>query len=104
MKNLHKIRTERKMSQLALSMKLGISQETISAYENGKSFPSVDILLKMCDIFNVSADYLLDRTNITYFINDTLSDDEAELIARFRQLPHPLKNRAIGIIIGMSSE
>lgn len=108
MKNLYEIRKEKGISQVALSVKLGISQETISAYENGKAYPSVDTLLKLCDIFNVSADFLLDRTDIRLTINDfcdkNLSPDELELVDNFRKLSYPKKNRALGLVIGMNEE
>lgn len=108
MKNLYLIRTEKRMSQLALSTQLGVAQETISAYENGKAFPSADTLMKLCDIFNVSADFMLDRTDVRHTIKDfcdkNLSPDELELVASFRKLSYPKKNKALGIIIGMTTE
>jgi transcriptional regulator with XRE-family HTH domain len=103
MKNLYEIRIKKKMSHL--SVKLGISQETISAYESGKSYPSVDILLKLCEIFNVSADYLLDKTNITTTVNnlliDNLNSKELEIIALYREMPVDKKERAIGLMMGL---
>lgn len=53
------LREEHHMTQVRLSIELGVSQETVSAYENGKHFPSVANLLKMSQIFDVSCDYLL---------------------------------------------
>lgn len=106
MKNLYRIRTEKHMSQLALSTKLGVAQETISAYERGKAFPGADTLVKLCDIFNVSADFMLDRTDVRYTINDfcdkNISVEELELLTAFRKLTYPQKNKLLGIIIGMS--
>lgn len=108
MKNLYEIRKEKGISQVALSVKLGISQETISAYENGKSYPSVEILMKLCDIFNISSDYLLDRTNIRLTVKDfcdkNLSPEEMELVNNFRRLTHSRKHRALGLVIGMGEE
>lgn len=108
MKNLYEIRKQKGISQIALSMKLGVSQETISAYENGKAYPSVDTLLKLCDIFNVSADFLLDRTDVKLTVNDfcdkNLSPDEMELVDNFRKLSLLKKNRALGLVIGMCEE
>ena len=108
MKNLYEIRKQKGMSQVALSTKLGVAQETISAYENGKAYPSVDTLLNMCEIFNVSSDYLLDRTDIKLTIRDfcdkNLSPEELELVNNFRKLSYPKKNRALGLIMGMSEE
>lgn len=106
MKNLYTIRKEKNISQVALSVQLGVSQETISAYENGKSFPSVDTLLKLCDIFNVSSDFLLDRTDIKLTINEfcdkKISPDELELLSNFRKLSHIKKIKALGLLMGMS--
>ena len=108
MKNLYEIRRQRGMSQVALSTRLGVAQETISAYENGKAYPSVDTLLNMCEIFNVSSDYLLDRTNVKLTISDfcdkNLSIDELELLDNFRKLSYSKKNRALGLIMGMGEE
>ena len=35
------------MSQANIATKIGVVQETVSAYESGKSFPSVDMLMKL---------------------------------------------------------
>jgi transcriptional regulator with XRE-family HTH domain len=105
MKHLFEIRTIKKMSQVNLSVKIGVAQETISAYENGRSYPSVDTLLKLCEIFNVSADYLLDKTNISTPVNhllvDNLNSKELEIIALYRDMPADKKERAIGMMIGL---
>lgn len=36
---IYELRTNKRMSQIALGMRLGVTQETISAYENKKSYP-----------------------------------------------------------------
>ena len=41
----------------------GVSQPVIARYETGDFFPSYPILIKIADYFNVSADYLLGRTD-----------------------------------------
>ncbi len=108
MKNLYKIRKEKNISQVSLSVQVGVSQETISAYENGKSFPSVDTLLKLCEIFKVSADFLLDKTDIKLTIDEfcekNISADELELLTYFRKLPHTKKHKALGLLMGMAEE
>ncbi len=108
MNNLLKIRTEKHMSQTAVAIKLGVDQGSISSYEKGKSFPSVKNLKKLCDIFNVSADFLLDRTDVRYTIKDFcdnhLSPEELELVTLFRELSFSQKNKALGIIIGMAEK
>lgn len=58
-------------------------------YEGGTSDPSVTHLAIMADLFGVSADYLLGRSDdpggqYVPVIND-LSGDERRLVARFRE-------------------
>ena len=60
MKNrIRELRAEKNITQLRLSLELEVSQETVSAYENGKHLPSLKSLIKMADIFHVSTDYLI---------------------------------------------
>ena len=56
---LKTIRKERKLNQLKVAMDLNISREALSYYENGKREPSLALLLKMSDYFNVSINYLI---------------------------------------------
>lgn len=63
MENLRKIREKRNINQLKIAMDIGITQESISKYENGNAFPSKDVLIKLADYLNCSIDYLLGRTD-----------------------------------------
>lgn len=56
---LKKIRQQKKLSQVKVSMDLNISREAISNYETGRRSPDVDMLVKMSDYFGVSIDYLV---------------------------------------------
>lgn len=59
MKGLKQIRKEQGLTQLKVAMDLNISREALSHYENGKREPSIDMLVKMSEYFNVSIDYLI---------------------------------------------
>ncbi len=59
MKGLRIIRKEKNLNQLKVAMDLNISREALSHYENGKREPSLDMLNKMSEYFNVSIDYLI---------------------------------------------
>lgn len=59
---LKELRLERNMKQEDLAKLLGINKNTISKYETGKREPSIDMLIKIADIFDVSVDYLVGRT------------------------------------------
>lgn len=60
---LRELRLARKMSQQRLAIELSMSQNTISRYENGEWEPGIDELIRIADYFNVSLDYLLERSN-----------------------------------------
>lgn len=61
MKNLSILRKNAKMSQSDLAEKLGVTQQTISKYENGTREPDSETLKILSNIFDVSIDYLLDN-------------------------------------------
>lgn len=59
MKGLKQIRKERNLNQLKVALDLNISREALSHYENGKREPSLDMLNKLSEYFNVSIDFLI---------------------------------------------
>lgn len=64
MKN--KFRTARQLKKLKVieaAELLGISQPTLSAWETGNKTPSVEGLEKMADLYGVTTDFLLGRTD-----------------------------------------
>ena len=60
---LKEIRKSKGISQLRLATELNTTQNTISRYETGEREPGIAELIKIADFFNVSVDYLLERTN-----------------------------------------
>lgn len=60
-KNLYKLRRENKMTQLQLSKKLNVTRQTISKYEVGDSFPDIQILVLLSEIFNITIGELITR-------------------------------------------
>ncbi len=57
--NLSKLRKQNGMSQEDLAEKLGISRQAISKWESGYSYPDLETVIKLSEIFNVSTDELL---------------------------------------------
>ena len=60
---LKEIRRQRGISQLKLALDLNMSQNTISRYETGDREADYRALILIADYFNVSIDYLLERTD-----------------------------------------
>ena len=92
--NLKKIRNEKNITQIRLSIAAEVSQETISAYESGKALPSVDTLIKIADFLDVSIDYLLDRTD-NPTVNPSIKDEDKDIINIFHKLNKEQKEDVI---------
>ena len=61
---IKKLRISRNISQPELAEMLGISPSMMGMIEQGRRKPSDDAKLKICEIFNVSMDYLMGRTTM----------------------------------------
>ena len=104
MYRLKQLRESKNMTQVRLSIELGVSQETISGYEIGKATPPADMLIKLADVLDTSVDYILGRTDNRYFnkLNKSdLSEQELEVLLNFRKLPWNKKERVMGFLIGL---
>ncbi len=60
---LREIRKARGISQLKLALDLNTNQNTLSRYGTGERAPGIVELIKIADYFDISVDYLLERTN-----------------------------------------
>lgn len=61
-RTLSLLRQERGVSQRTAAKDLGISQALLSHYENGIREPGLHFVVKACEYYNVSADFILGRT------------------------------------------
>jgi len=61
MTRLKELRQKAGIKQTDLCAKLGVSQGTLSGWETGKYSPPIESIMKLCEIFDVSVDYLLGR-------------------------------------------
>lgn len=61
------LRKESGLAQDKLAIKLQIGKSTVSYYETGRSEPTISMLIKIADFFDVSTDYLLGRTDFRKF-------------------------------------
>lgn len=56
---IKKLRAENNLTQEQLAEKLQVSRSTISSWETGRSYPDLEMVIEICDCFNVSLDFLL---------------------------------------------
>ena len=59
MVGLRQIRRKKKLNQQRAALDLNITREALSHYENGRRDPSLAMLVRMSEYFNVSIDYLI---------------------------------------------
>ena len=79
--HIRKLREEKGWTQQVLGKKLGKKTSTISAYETNAKLPSVDCLIEMAELFDVSLDTLVygDRSNMISI--RALRPEQKELIS-----------------------
>lgn len=107
MENLRIIREKRNINQLKLALEVGVTQESISKYENDTAFPSKEILIKLADYLHCSIDYLLGRTDNPNINKEKLSvkDEKIEnLIFRYNNLSDENKNKLEGCLLALERE
>lgn len=78
---LKKIRAEKGLSKIELGKLAGIHHAQIGRYENKGAHPSSDVLAKLANALEVSAEFLLNG-NKENLAENTLSDKE--LLSQFR--------------------
>ena len=90
MNRIKELRKKRNITQIRLSIAAEVSQETISAYENGKAEPKMEKLIRIADFLNTTTDYLLERTNndapLKEVTNDIVDEQLNELINNYARL------------------
>lgn len=58
------MRKERGLSQHALAKQIGVSQKAIDYWERNVNEPKASYIILLADYFEVTADYLLCRTDV----------------------------------------
>lgn len=89
---LAKLRTAKKITQADLAKKLGIARTTYAGYENGSRKPDPDTLQKLADVFDVTVDYLLGRSDNptsshSTIPNNDFSDTEKQILEEMKKYP-----------------
>ncbi len=87
---IFELRTAAGYTQVALAKILGVSKQAVSNWENDNIQPSIDMLVRLADTFNVTTDYLLGREDAIRLSTEGL-DEEA--IAHISMLLNDLRQR-----------
>jgi len=63
-KRLKELRIERNITQEELAKEISMARSSVAGYENGSKSPSMETLIHLAELFNVTTDYLLGVSNI----------------------------------------
>lgn len=69
---------------------LGLKKSPLTDWKNGKAKPTIEQITRMCEIFAISADYILFGKEY-----NELSTDEIELLRNYKLLPDIEKGRVL---------
>lgn len=64
MNRIKQLRDENNWTQLELSQKMDCAMSSVAMYEKGDRKPSLEVLIKLSEIFNCSIDYILCKSDI----------------------------------------
>lgn len=77
---LKRLRIEHNLTQEQLAQRVGVLKASISSYELGKQYPTINTLIKLCNLFDVSADYLIGRSDSMQLMQRDLTDEQIAAI------------------------
>lgn len=67
--NLKYYRTKHGLTQKQLAEQIGYTEKSVSKWENGNALPTMEMLLKLSELFNLSLDELMfEKTSCNYFL------------------------------------
>lgn len=66
------LRKQQNLSQDELAKKVGVSRTIIGNYERNANTPSIEVLVKLAKVFNVTVDFLVGEGELSAFDKDVL--------------------------------
>ena len=75
--NIKTLRIARKYNQVEFAKQLGVTKQCVSNWENDNVVPSIDMLIKIADLFKVTTDFLLGRSNKKTLDISGLTEEQA---------------------------
>jgi transcriptional regulator with XRE-family HTH domain len=77
---LKELRLNKSLTQVQVASRIGISKSRVSSYEMNTNEPSLDILIKLATLYNVSIDSLLGLEKRSYIDVTGLSPKQITII------------------------
>ena len=80
--NLYNLRKAAKMSQEKLAEKVDITRQSVSKWENGESYPEMEKIMKLCDVFHCKINDLVHENMVDI---DSLDEDIKMSVVKFKK-------------------
>ena len=95
--NLQFLRARESLTQEQLAERLDVSRQSVSKWESSVSFPEMDTLIKLCDMFHTDMDTLLRGS-----VEQTLSEDTAGYDRFMTSFARKIASGVSAIIVGIA--
>lgn len=102
-KRIKEARESNNLTQAQLASKIGVTPSSITNYENGTSHPKEKILYDLMNALSVDANFLF-QDEIPISNENTLNQQEIDLIKKYRSLSENDKNAISNLIANLSNK
>lgn len=89
---IKQLRENKEISQKALAEFINVSPSTVGMYEQGRRIPSTEILNLIASFFDVTSDFLLERTDNPHTI---VSEEDYKVIERSKKVLDVIKKAGV---------
>lgn len=103
---LRDLRESQNLRQTDVANALCISNKILSSYERNISMPTIDNLKKLCEFYNVSADYLLqiELNKTTLSAEDTsapitITSEQKKILSYYERLSTENREAILGLMV-----
>jgi len=103
---LKQLREQNGLSQIELGNRLGVTQQSVFAWEHGKTTPQIQTAIALAKIYGVSLDYLMGLSDSPKNGKEpavTDSELRENTIARIRALPEPVLIKLLDLLDAIQS-
>ena len=94
---IYELRKEKGISQETMALDLNVSRQAVSKWETDQSLPDLDKIKLLSNYFNVSTDYLINDSGVTYEVEEKSVDFNKS--NNFKRIIKLMLNTSIGLHI-----
>lgn len=93
-RNFNRYLTQSKKKQIDVAKAVGVSTGTISDWKKGRSYPRMDKVQALADLFGINKSDLVEDVNVA---KETVTDEDQEVLDLFHQVPKEKRAEAIAL-------